>query len=114
MGEGLLDSRWKSESRVQLGAIQIPSGQIEYRHRSVGGWRRNPSRAPIVGGRAVSPGRMDDGGELSRRFGEDLQRLLLIRIPLGSALGSKAGEAFQSLCPAERLNIFIQNLIGGR
>src|ERR1700751_3775500 len=71
---------------------------------------------PIVYRSAFSDRRMDDGGPQPRSFGIDFRRLLgEIRIVAGiGPRSSKAGEAGKALRAAYRLNVFIQDLVGGR
>ena len=70
---------------------------------------------PSNGRRADSRRRSDDGRALTRSFGNDLERALLgVVEPQVRALGDKAGEAGQALRPADRLEILVEHLIGGR
>ena len=59
---------------------------------------------------------MHDCGTLPGEFGIDLcGNFVEICVEASvSPFGGKAGNAGQALCPAERLNIFVEDLIGGR
>src|ERR1700674_1966326 len=58
---------------------------------------------------------MDSRGALIRSFGKSFYGVLLrVGVPLLSPLGGKADEVGQPRRPAERLDVLVKNLIGGK
>jgi len=77
--------------------------------------RSRPARGPSKHGGAVAVLRMRDDVALSRSLAIISSKLFVIRVvAFIRTLAGKAGEASEPLRPAKRLDISIQNLIGGR
>lgn len=78
--------------------------------------RRLPSDVTVVGCGAVSRSRVCDRGALTLSIDKEVERNLILKcvVSLVGPLANKALEAGHPLCAAERLDVFIQNLIGGK
>src|SRR3984957_10909247 len=101
------------ECRVHSGGLQLRAGQLEQRHRLND--RRDPGGVAVVGRGVNSESSMDDRGELIGGFGKHLYgNFFGVRIEPGvSTLCSEAGELGQLLRPAQRVDIPVENLVGG-
>jgi len=89
----LLDPRWERHLRVNLGTVQIASGQRDDRHRFVCLWRRDPSGVAVATRGAVAGGGVQDRGALTWSLGIELCRALLrIIVRLEGSPSSKTGD----------------------
>src|SRR5262249_52397494 len=111
--ECLLNPRRKREVCLQFGGIQVLPSQGEQSHRFV--WRSDPAGAAVVGCSAVANAQMNDRGALPKRLGKDFyrDRLEVGVVTLVMSPGNEAGEVREPLCPAERLDMLVKDLIRG-
>ena len=105
-GGAPLRERWLDLSRKPQSRVQLCAGQIAARQFEQGNWPfrcrpRDPARAAVVGRGAVSGGRVNDGAQLIRSFGEHVYRILLVLIALVGPLGGETGEFGQALGAAD-------------
>ena len=111
--ELLLETRWKRQSTVHLGARQISSRKRKYAHQLV--VCSDPAVSAVVRTDAVSALQMNDRGELIGGIGVDVDGDLLrdaVKAFVAS-LGDKALELGELRRSANRLEVFVQNLVGG-
>src|ERR1700739_2278674 len=101
--------------RVQLRAVEFSSRQRFHRKDRIG--HRDPAVVAVESGDVLCFLRtVHDRGALPRGFRKNFYRYLTqigVKARVGP-FGGKASNRGQSLCPAERLNIFVEDLIGGR
>src|SRR5688572_17951025 len=118
LGEGFLNLRGEGQLRIDSGAVQLTSSKRILRHD--GERCRHPPAAAVEGADGVlaldTLRELDDRGALIRRFREDLNRAPASKPaePLACSRRDEAGDARQPLRAAKRLQVFVENLLGGR
>src|SRR5262245_25620750 len=113
VGEQLPDPARYGQLRVQPGAIQFSSGQVHHGHRS--DRRREPAVVTVEGHRLVAELLVDDQRALVGSFDIEFDRALEASSEQsGRALAGIARELRQALGPANRLDVLVENLVGGR
>src|SRR5204862_7769359 len=113
LAECLLDPCGKRQRRLDLGALQISSGERKQRQRFL--YCRYPTGTAVISCNSVRKSRMGDDRALSRSFGKNFHgnfRVVRVKSRI-CPLGCIAGEARQLWRSAERLDVFVENFVGG-